>query len=254
MEPTEYRDCVDAAVRLERPWNRLLVPEGLVRTRFGVEAAVLGDNAPEVILTEDEDVVEHLSAERTDEAFSEGIHVRRAYRRAHDEHPRRSEYASEPSAELRIVVADDNLSDGERAQQISDQFPSVDWVRVLGRYARRINPLLGELLRPMQYYWVTAQAEYSTDVLFRKRKDLHDLMPRLLEYSALYFGAKDVMSSLGRKLVGQFRGELVTDHRENDLAGKRLPGRRVSANSLRQISRSGFRIRCRWRQCARHVF
>jgi hypothetical protein len=30
---------------------------------------------------------------------------------------------------------------------ISDQFPSVDWVRVLGRYARRINPLLGELLR-----------------------------------------------------------------------------------------------------------
>lgn len=30
---------------------------------------------------------------------------------------------------------------------ISDQFPSVDWVRVLGRYARRINPLLGALLR-----------------------------------------------------------------------------------------------------------
>jgi len=73
MEPTEYGDCVNAAAPLERPWNRLLVPEGLVRTRFVVEADVLGDDAPEVILTEDEDVVEQLSAERTGEALSEGI-------------------------------------------------------------------------------------------------------------------------------------------------------------------------------------
>ncbi len=68
MKPTENGDCVNAAARLERPWNRLLLPEGLVRTRFVVEADVLGNDAPEVILTEDEDVVEHLSAERADEA------------------------------------------------------------------------------------------------------------------------------------------------------------------------------------------
>src|SRR6266478_3834994 len=109
MEPTEYGDCVDAAVRLQWTRNRLLVPEGLVRTRFVVETDVLGDEAPEVILTEDDDVVEHLSAERAGEAFSEGIHVRCTYRRAHDAHPRRSEYASEPSAELRVMVADNNL-------------------------------------------------------------------------------------------------------------------------------------------------
>src|SRR5256712_7973392 len=35
------------------------------------------------------------------------------------------------------------------------------------------------------------------------------------------------MSFLGRKLVGQSRGEVITDHGENDLAGKRLPGCRV---------------------------
>src|SRR5713226_2156766 len=81
MEPTEYGDCVDAALRLKWTWNRLLVPEGLVRTRFVVETDVLGDDAPEVVLTEDENVVEHLSAERAGEAFREGIHVRRLYRR-----------------------------------------------------------------------------------------------------------------------------------------------------------------------------
>ena len=76
MEPTEHGDCMDAAVRLEWTWNRLLVPEGLVRTRFVVVADLLGDHAPEVIVTEDEQVVEHLSPERADEALSKGIHVR----------------------------------------------------------------------------------------------------------------------------------------------------------------------------------
>jgi len=134
---------------------------------------------------------------------------------------------------LKVDNAFAGLSDVVRAQQISDQFPSVDWVRVLGRYARRINPLLGELLRPMEYYWVTAQAEYSTDILFRKRADLRDLVPRLLEYSTLYFGAKEVMSFLGRKLVGQYRGEVVTDHGENDLAGKARP--RVQGQASREV-------------------
>src|SRR5882762_4296136 len=59
MEATEYGDCVDPPLCRERSWNRLLVTEGLARTRFVVKADVLGDDAPEVILTEDEDVVEH---------------------------------------------------------------------------------------------------------------------------------------------------------------------------------------------------
>jgi len=46
MEPAEYGDCVDASLCRKRPWNRLLVPESLVRTRFIVEAHVLSDDAP----------------------------------------------------------------------------------------------------------------------------------------------------------------------------------------------------------------
>src|SRR5438105_12149998 len=34
MEPTEYGNRVNAALRLERPWNRLLLPKSLVRRRF----------------------------------------------------------------------------------------------------------------------------------------------------------------------------------------------------------------------------
>jgi len=62
-----------------------------------------------MLLAEDEDVVEQLSAERSGQALSEGIHVRRAYRGAHDAHARRCEYPSEASTELRVVVADKHI-------------------------------------------------------------------------------------------------------------------------------------------------
>ena len=109
VESSEHRDCVNASLGFRGTWNGLLVRESLVRACVVVETHVLGDNASKMFLAEDEDVIEQLSAECARQALSEGIHVRRAYRRAHDAHPRRPEYGSEPRAELRVVVADDNL-------------------------------------------------------------------------------------------------------------------------------------------------
>jgi hypothetical protein len=129
------------------------------------------------------------------------------------------------------------VGDGEKAQGVADGFERVDWVHVLDGYAMQVNPLLGdgEILGSMRYYWVTAQAEYSTDVLFRSRADLEELMPRLCQYSVLYFGAKDVMTFLGRKLTGHFLGEVVSDLYHMELRGKRTPGRRVK-----------HRVKCNW--------
>jgi hypothetical protein len=129
------------------------------------------------------------------------------------------------------------VSDLEQAQRLADGFERVDWVDVLDSCAIRVNPLLGaeEILGSMRYYWVTAQAEYSTDVLFRRRADLEELMPRLCQYATLYFGASDVMTFLGRKLTGHFLGEVVTDQFQVELRGRRIPGRRVK-----------HRVRCNW--------
>jgi hypothetical protein len=90
-------------------WNRLLVPEGLVRPSLVVETHVLDDDASKVVLAEDEEVIEQLSAQRAGQALSEGIHVRRAYRGAHDAYARRREYAGEASTELRIVIAEEDF-------------------------------------------------------------------------------------------------------------------------------------------------
>jgi len=72
------------------------------------------------------------------------------------------------------------VEDYRRAQTFADRFASLDWVGRLDRWARTVNPLLPEILAPMTYYWVTTQAEYATDVVFKSPRHLQDLMPRLL--------------------------------------------------------------------------
>ena len=49
----------------------------------------------------------------------------------------------------------------------------------LVRYAQRVNPLMDTLLGKVQYYWVTAQCEYATDVMFPSVTDLKALYSKL---------------------------------------------------------------------------
>jgi len=86
----------------------LLLPERLVRTRIVVEAHELGDEAAEVALAHEDNVVEQVPAEGAREPFGERVHVRRPGRNPHDLRPRRGEHAGEASAELRVAVADDD--------------------------------------------------------------------------------------------------------------------------------------------------
>ena len=117
------------------------------------------------------------------------------------------------------------IEDTERAQRFADRLASVNWPRLLNRYARLINPHMGKLLGRMDYYWVTAQCEYATDVMFRSKAALSELYPRLISHSMQCFGAREVMNFLGKKLVGQFRGEVVSDI--TDRGTQRLPGTRI---------------------------
>ncbi len=138
------------------------------------------------------------------------------------------------------------LEDFRRAQSLADRFVSIDWVGRLTRYARLVNPLLKDLIAPMDYYWVTAQAEFSTDIIFKNPRQLEELAPRLLEHSMLHFSARDIMTFLGRKFTGHFEGEVVSDHFEPPSKG-RLPGRRVKhrmkQNWIKMYDKAGLMVR-----------
>jgi hypothetical protein len=137
------------------------------------------------------------------------------------------------------------IEDFQRAQKFSDRFCSLDWPRLLKRYAKKINPLMTDLLKNMPYYWVTAQSEYATDILFKNAAYLNELYPRLLSHSTLCFGAKEVMSFLGRKIRSFFEGEIVSD--SSDLSFKRIPGarikHRVKQNWLKMYNKAGSVLR-----------
>jgi len=113
------------------------------------------------------------------------------------------------------------IEDPRRAQRFADRMVKMNWPRILASFARRVNPLLKDLLADMEYYWVVDQAEYATDVMFQSPAALKPLYDKLVKHASTCFSAEDVMKFLGRKLNGNYQGEVISDYK------KRLPGVRV---------------------------
>jgi hypothetical protein len=133
------------------------------------------------------------------------------------------------------------VADPKAAQACADRFAKQNWPKLLGEFARQFNPLTGQELREQDYYWVTDQAEYATDVLFKDRAALAGLYPRLVEHARACLSAEDVLKFLGRKLTGQFLGEVQTH------VGRRVEGVRVKhvmkANKLKMYDKVGTVLR-----------
>jgi hypothetical protein len=138
-----------------------------------------------------------------------------------------------------------SVGDITRAQKFADRFQRLKWPKILNRYARLVNPQMQGILRPFQYYWVTTQSEYSTDIQFKSREDLCELYPQLLSHSTLCFGAKEVMNFLGRKLNGNFQGEVVSELSSfvcRRTGGSRIK-HRVKENWLKMYDKAGLVLR-----------
>mgnify|MGYP001056849389 FL=1 len=133
------------------------------------------------------------------------------------------------------------IDDWGRAQEFADELLDFDWTSFLDGYARQANPLLDTLLGGDRYRWVTEQAEYSTDVVFRDPPTLQPLYDELLRHAHLAFGAEDIMGFLGRKLHSAFQGELATFYK------RRWPGARVrhqmKGNWLKMYAKHGLIVR-----------
>lgn len=133
------------------------------------------------------------------------------------------------------------IAEPAAAQACADRLAKQNWPKLLGELARRFNPLLGEELQGQEYYWVTDQIEYATDVLFTDVSALAGLYPRLVEHARTCLSAEDVLKFLGRKLTGNFQGEVHTH------VGRRLEGVRVKhrmkANRLKMYDKAGSVLR-----------
>ncbi len=121
------------------------------------------------------------------------------------------------AAELRrhgidFTMADNALveiADIATAQRLADGLSAEALHRRLDHYAATLCPVLAGF--PAGYHWSIMQAEYATDIVFKKARDLAPLYEGIV-YTAIHaVKADNVATFLGRRLSARYQGEAGTD-------------------------------------------
>lgn len=125
------------------------------------------------------------------------------------------------------------IDDLEAARKLCERLPRYQWLRILDAFAYRVNPLLPLLAGNGlgSYYWAIDACEVATDIMWKSRKSLLQIMGDLFDHAMRAFSADDVMRFLGRKLQPRVV-ELKTSHRRfpphaDDLGRWRPEARRI---------------------------
>jgi hypothetical protein len=116
------------------------------------------------------------------------------------------------------------IEDMVAAQKLADEQLKTDWVELCEGLRRTYHPLHKKIVAPLHglaYYWTAPQTEFASDILFRSQATLEHLFPRLSLHAMLNLGCDQVMRFFGRKLTGQFGGDIVSDLRRHS-EGMRL--------------------------------
>jgi len=123
-----------------------------------------------------------------------------------------------------------NLS---KAQELMNQQLETNWPQILNPIVRTLNPFHDQIFKriPLQYYWCTSQTEWATDVMFKDRSKLAQIYSAIIPHALTSFSSPDVMRFLGRKLMPNYLGEVITDYK-NRSEGIRIK-HRVGKNSVK---------------------
>ena len=115
------------------------------------------------------------------------------------------------------------IDDLVAAQAFCEKFEHFEWPPVLNALAERVNPILNVIGQAGfgGYYWVADQCELATDLMFKDRTCLEAILPDLFEHAILRCACQDTLRFLGRKLHGNFKGQVSTSLK------KRIEGWRV---------------------------
>jgi hypothetical protein len=134
------------------------------------------------------------------------------------------------------------IEDLPRAQVLLERLNTRDWIKTLAVLGRRVNPLLGSLLRGVNdYYWTIRQSECATDVMFRDPAALQEVYPRLCEHALAHFLSADVMRFLGRGPQGTAPTQVISSLRRGE-EGVRVK-HTVNENSVKMYDKAGCILR-----------
>ena len=99
-----------------------------------------------------------------------------------------------------------HIADYALANQLANEFDMEILHLRLDEFARQYCPVTTEL--NLHYHWSIMQAEYATDLVFKNRETLQAFYPSLLETLTHAVKPADIATFLGRRLNGNYQGEL----------------------------------------------
>lgn len=135
------------------------------------------------------------------------------------------------------------LQDVAGAQKVMDGLLRLNWPAFLDKVAQRVNPALEEILQGYRqsYYWSACETEWASDVMFRSPSALASIYPALARGAITALDSSNVMRFLGKKLNGNFLGEVTSDYRRRT-EGLRVK-HRVRKNSVKMYDKQGSVLR-----------
>ena len=98
------------------------------------------------------------------------------------------------------------VADFTKAQKIADEL-KVDLIhRILDQLAQRFCPVIEKF--NLRYHWSVMQAEYATDIVFKRQQDLNGIYDHLTRTAIHTVKPENVATFLSRKLHGNYTDEL----------------------------------------------
>jgi len=119
------------------------------------------------------------------------------------------------------------IDDFKKAQKISDNISVAHIHKTLDDFARRFCPVIRKF--PHTYHWSIMQAEYATDIVFKRQRDLQPIFENISRIAVLAVKADNIATFLGRKLHYNYQDEMGNDF------STRIQGTRIK-HSMGKVS------------------
>lgn len=128
------------------------------------------------------------------------------------------------------------IDDWQQAQKLADRFDVKKLHRRLDRYAKAYCPVLATFKEC--YHWSLMQAEYASDLVFHRPRDLQPLYETITRTAIHAVKADQVATFLGRKLHGNYQGELG-NHFHTRIEGTRIKHHMAGKAAIKMYDKGG---------------
>lgn len=109
-----------------------------------------------------------------------------------------------------IDNAFDSLEDAGKAQELSDKISIEKLHRKLDEFAWRFCPVYKDF--NLRYHWSVMQAEYATDIVFKKQENLQAIYSELVATAIHTVKPENIATFLGHKLGPRYEGEIGNNY------------------------------------------